>query len=188
MGVSAKEPESQFVGLLSLMEPTAEFLAQLPDIAAFEWAERKARIAKDAEALNKRRAEQKTLNQKAITALINHEISAEDFETLKRSITEELFKIEGLISALDSERSAIQDLTKQAQQQVIDLVKAWKNATVNQRQELANGLFPEGLAFSNEKKFFEPSNTVLNDMSRRWLEEFTAGKTSNFDVGVPDGI
>ena len=188
VGVSAKELEAQFMGLLSLLEPTAEYLAQLPMIAAGEWAERKARIAKDAEALHKRRADAETLNQKAITARINGEISAQDFETVKRSITEDLFQIDCQISVLDSERSAIQDLRLQAQTQVIDLVKAWKNATLNQRHELAKGLFPEGLAFSHEKKFFEPSNTILNDMSRRWLEEFLAGKTSHFEAGAGDGI
>ena len=121
-------------------------------------------------------------------ARVNGTISAEDFETVKRSITEDIFQIDCQISDLDSERSAIQDLTQQAQEQVIDLVRAWKSATVNQRHELAKGLFPEGLAFSDEKKFFEPSNAVLNDMSRRWLEEFTAGKTSDLEVGAGDGI
>jgi len=80
-----------------------------------------------------------------------------------------LFKIDNQISALDSERSAMQDLMRQANLQVLDLATAWQNGTVNQKQELAKGLFPDGLAFSDEKKFFEPANTEIRDMQLKWF-------------------
>jgi hypothetical protein len=64
------------------------------------------------------------------------------FRSNKRSITEELFKIDSQITALDSERSAMQDLMQQAQVQMLDLVAAWKNETVNQKQELAKDCLP----------------------------------------------
>jgi hypothetical protein len=38
-------------------------------------------------------------------------------------------------------------------------------------------LFADGLAYSEEKKFFEPANTEVRDMQLRWLEDFVAGKT-----------
>ncbi|HZQ18055.1 MAG TPA: recombinase family protein [Terriglobales bacterium] len=188
VGVSREELESQFTGLLSLMAPTAEFLAELPLIAAREWETRKVRIGKDAETLSKRLADQETLNRKAIQAKIDGEISAEDFRVMKESLSAESERIREQIRALDSERSTMQDLTSQAQVQVIDLVAAWNNASVNQKQEMAKGLFPEGLFFSEETKFFEPRNRVLIDMSLRWLEEHRKEKHAILNIGVPDGI
>jgi site-specific DNA recombinase len=188
VGVGRDELDAQFKGLLSLLEPTAELLAQLPTIAARQWETRKIRIAKDAEAISKRRADQETLNQKAIKAKLDGELSAQDFTEIKRSITEELFNIDNQITALDSERSAMQDLMQQAKAQVLDLAAAWQNGTVNQKQELAKGLFPDGLAYSDERKFFEPANTEIRDMQLRWLQDFMAGKSDDLNIGAGDGI
>jgi len=167
------------------MGPTAEFLAQMPVIAAREWEARKGRIAKDSEVLSRRLAEQTALNQKLIRAKLQGEISAEDFQTFKDSITAETARINEQIIALDAERSTMQDLCQQAEVQTLDLVLAWERANANQRQELVRGLFPEGLYFSHEKKFFEPANIVIRDMQLRWLESFLAGKGDDSLVGVP---
>jgi DNA invertase Pin-like site-specific DNA recombinase len=164
VGVSRDELEADFIAVLSLMQPTADFLAQLPLIAAREWEIRKVRIGKDAERLSKRLADQDTLNRKAIEAKINGDISVADFKVMKDSISAESERIKEQISAVDSERSAMQDLIAQAQVQVIDLVAAWKGANVNQKQEMAKGLFDGSLLYSPEKKFFEPRNTVIRDM------------------------
>src|SRR5438876_1180840 len=188
VGISKEELENRFVGLLGSFQPTAEFQAQLPLIAARQWETRKARIGKDAEMLSKRLAEQNTLNQKLITAKLNGEISVEDFKMMKDSISAESEKIKDQINALDSERSAMQDLMQQAQVQIIDLVAAWRNGTVNQKQELAKGIFPEGLVFSHEKQFFEPANIELIGMWHKWIDDFVAGKDEDFDIGAGDGI
>jgi hypothetical protein len=74
----------------------------------------------------------------------------------------------------------MEELTKDAAAQAVDLAGAWKNGNVNQRQELAMAFFPEGLFFSHERKFFEPSNLVIQQMLWRYTEEHEK-------VGVPDG-
>jgi hypothetical protein len=61
------------------------------------------------------------------------------------------------------------------------LVGAWERGNVNQRHELATAFFPDGLSFSHERLFFEPSNTVITEMVWRFLDNID-------DVGVPDGI
>jgi len=133
--------------------------------------------------LSRRLAEQTTLNQKLIRAKLQGEISAEDFQTFKASITGETARINEQIIALDAERSTMQDLCQQAEVQTLNLVLAWERANANQRQELVRGLFPEGLHFSHEKKFFEPA--MIRDMQLRWLESFLAGKDDDSLVGVP---
>src|SRR5579872_417004 len=181
VGVSRDDLEFQFVSLLGRMQPTADLLAQLPEIAAREWQTRKTRIAKDAETLTKRLADQRTLNQKAIMAKLNGELSADDFDVLKKNITEEIFKIEGEISTLDAERCTMEELISQTKVQVVNLAEAWSTGNVNQKQELARAFFPDGLVFSPELHFFEPGNLELFEMLTRWISD-----PSN--VGVPDGI
>ncbi|MGB8479137.1 MAG: zinc ribbon domain-containing protein [Acidobacteriaceae bacterium] len=181
VGIGRDDLERQFVALLSRMEPTAQLLDQLPKKIAVQWKERKERIAAEARRLNSRLADQDTLNQNAIIAKVNQEISVEDFETLKKVIGDEKVAIQNAITALDSERSTMEEMLKQANAQAVDLVSAWKNGNINQRQELARAFFPEGLVFSHELKFFEPANTVITEMVMRFLNALD-------DNGVPDGI
>lgn len=181
VGVSRDALESQFVGLLSRMEPTVELLAQLPDRIAERWRDRKERIGNDAARLTRRLAEQKTLNQKAVVAKLNNEITGEDFDAFKKASAEQMFLIESEISALDSEKSTMLEMLKQAEEQAVDLVGAWHSGNVNQRQELVKAFFPDGLAFSHEKGFFEPANTLITDMLMRFIENL--GK-----FGAPNGI
>jgi len=181
VGISREELEEQFASLLSRMQPTAEALAQLPERVAAHWQVRKAQIAASAQSLRSRLADQGTLNQRAIVAKLDGTLSPEDFNCLKKSITEESARIEAEIKALDSERSTMEDLLKDAKAQAVDLVGAWKGGNVNQRHELATSFFPDGLVFSHERVFFEPANTVLNEMFWRFVTDLS-------NVGVPDGI
>lgn len=117
-----------------------------------------------------RLADQTTLNQKLIMAKLNEEISQEDFDTMKESIKADAERIQKQITALDSERSTMEELMQQAQIQIIDLVHAWKTGSVNQRQEMVKGLFPDGIAFSHKLGFFEPCNVPITAMFLTWLE------------------
>ena len=121
------------------------------------------------------------MNQKIVVAKLNGELPADDFELVKKSIIEETFLIESQISALDAERSTMEDLVQQAKMQIVDLASTWQNSNVNQRQELTYALFPEGLLYSPERLFFEPRNTLITEMLYRFLED-----PSN--IGAGDGI
>jgi hypothetical protein len=90
--IRREELEHWFIKLLELMEPTAVLLAQLPEIAAREWEERKVRIAADAKVLTRRRGDQTTLNQKLIAAKLNGTIDENEYKLMKDGITEELRK------------------------------------------------------------------------------------------------
>jgi DNA invertase Pin-like site-specific DNA recombinase len=181
VGVSREEIEKKLILLLKLMEPTAEFLAQLPDLIAGRWTERKERIANDASKLSRRLAEQKTLNQQAVKAKIKNEITQEDFESVKAEIAEEEERIKEQIKALDSERDTMEEMMRQGELEAVDIFAAWERSNVNQRQELVRSFFPDGLVFSMKNGFIEPANTLLIEMFMRGLE-------AEGLVGVPDGI
>ena len=75
----------------------------------------------------------------------------------------------------------MEEMLRQAEVAAVDLVGAWEKGNVNQRQELAKSFFLDGLVFSNQKAFFEPANTVITEMLRRFLQDMNI-------FGVPDGI
>jgi hypothetical protein len=138
-------------------------------------------IAKDAEVLTRRMNAQNAWNEKAIKAKLNGELGEGDFQTIKRSIAEEQFKIENEIQALDSETSTMEALIAQSNAQVVNFVNAWKNAEIKQKQELQWALFPEGLTYSRTNRFFEPANVSL-------MQHVAALFATLSNVGVPDGI
>jgi hypothetical protein len=70
------------------------------------------------------------------------------------------------------------------QRNFVDLFKAWKNESVQQRQELACALYSEGLRFSPETLYFEPHNTLLMNAWAEMWDGIFSGKI----IGVPDGI
>jgi hypothetical protein len=187
VNISRDKLEQEWVSLLASMAPGEELLAALPEIAAREWQARKERIAADTRGLSKRLTDQGTLNQKAVLAKINGEISQEDFDTLKVSIAAETEKIKEQITALESERSTLQELSEQASVQLVDLVTAWRSADVNGKQELANGLFDGGLVYGR-RGFFEPANVAVTDLFRGFLESLANGTYVDSEFGVPDGI
>jgi len=121
--------ENHFFILLTMLKPTAYLLSKIPELAARSWEDRKSRIAADAKVLSNRLAEQNTLNQKAIVAKLNGTLSEDDFQLTKKSVNEEKLRIESDIKTLDSERSSMEDLISQTQNQVIDFGESWRKAS-----------------------------------------------------------
>jgi hypothetical protein len=102
--VSKDQLETSFLTLLGALQPTVEYLNQLPAVAAKQQEVRGESIRQESRALNLTMAEQKRLNSQAIRAKLIGELSSEDFEALKQNITDETKKIEIALSALESER------------------------------------------------------------------------------------
>ena len=181
VNVSRDDLHTEFVGgLLGCMQPTAEFIAQLPGMIAERWKKRKEQIANDKKRMNRQLADQRALNQKAIVAKLNEEITGEDYAEFKKTSDEIVSTIEVQIKALDSEHASMEAMLEQAAIQAVDLVGAWEKGNVNQRQELAKSFFPKGLVFSNEREFFEPANTEVMEMYRRWFADWN-------EIGAPSG-
>ena len=102
---------------------------------------------------------------------------------LKETVTKQKAVAEAQLAALDSETSTMEALLQETQTNIVDLVGAWKKGGVEQRQELAWSLYPEGLRFSRETLFFEPGNVLLMNTMREMIEDLVAGK----NIGVGDG-
>lgn len=176
--------EHQLVSLLAMHQPTVELLKRLPEIARQHWKTREERVRQDSRALNIRLQEQKRLNSEAIKAKLKGELSAQDFDEFKASVAEESTLIEQQLSALDSERSTMEELLAQTKRDLVDLVAAWNKAGVNERRELCTALFPDGLVWSHEWGFLNHQNAGLMQDIRAFHEDLISG----VNFGVPDGI
>jgi site-specific DNA recombinase len=184
VSASREEIEGSFLGLLGMMEPTQELLNRLPEIAKAYWAHRLDRITTERRVLSGRLANAKTLNRKILLQKVNGELSAEDFATLKETVTQQTNEVEAQLNVLDAETSTVQGLLEETQHNIVDLVKTWRNGNVQHRQELAFSLYPEGLRYSPETKYFEPHNTLLMSSMQEMIDGIVSGRI----VGVPDGI
>jgi hypothetical protein len=79
--------EGDFLGLLSAIQPTAELVSKLHQLAAGLWKARTAQLSADRKMLVQRLNDQGTLNSQAVAARVRGDISAEDFAGIKIDIT-----------------------------------------------------------------------------------------------------
>lgn len=198
--VPKEELENHFIRLLATHEPTIEYLNLLPEIAAKTWEVREERIKQDSRALNIRLAEQTRLNSQAIKAKLTGELASEDFDSLKANIAEEKQKIENALSALESERKTLEQMSKQAKLEKISFVATWRNAGIQGKLELQKALFPDGLVWGHEMGFLNRKNKSLMQGLKDFFDEYLQSLPNpnesvsegidRFIVkfGVPDGI
>ncbi len=190
--VSKEELEKHFVRLLGSYQPTIEYLERLPEIAKRQWAEREARIRQDSKALKIRLEEIRRLNSAAIKAKLTGELTAEDFDLLKATNTEDAAGVEQQLSALESEKNMMQELIEQGQRELVDLVGAWRKAGITGRTELQNALFPDGLVWSHKGGFLNSKNVGLMHDWNEFFQSLGDSRTmlNDFFVlfGVPGGI
>lgn len=154
VGISKAELEGHFVRLLGCMQPTAELIAQLPNIARSQWEQRKERISEERRVLNTRLNDQKALKQKAITAFLNGALSEEDLQAVTGNVLEQMNLIREQLKSLTAQEKTLGALMEDAKQQVVNLARTWHKARLNQRKELQLSVFPDGLRFPLEKLFF----------------------------------
>jgi site-specific DNA recombinase len=162
VGISREGLESHFVQLLAMMQPTAELLAKLPDIAKSNWEQRSKRIEDEKRALQNRLNENKSLNLRAIEARIKGELSTGDLEKFKDANDKSIAEIEEQLNSLKAEQFTMEGLIADARRSIVNLAKSWLKADLARRQEIQTALFPDGLVFSPDFLFFEPRNHTLS--------------------------
>lgn len=170
VGISREGLEGHFVQLLAMMQPTAELIAMLPQIAESNWKQRSKRIEDEQRALQNRLNENKALNLRAIEARIKSELSAEDLAKFKEANEKSIAEIEEQLNSLKSERFTMEQLMQDASRSIMNLAKTWLEADLARRQEIQTGLFPDGLRFHPDYLFFEPGNHTLKEAVSELLD------------------
>jgi signal-transduction protein with cAMP-binding, CBS, and nucleotidyltransferase domain len=158
---SCENLERSFTALLCTIQPTAELVANLPQLCRELWKERIKRLAGERKVLVQKLNAQGTLNSKAVTARVEDKISAEDFAVLKNNVKNTSAGYTEQIKLIDSETSTLESMMVEASGAMVNLAMHWDRVGITQKQELQRALFPEGLLVSREKGYFEPGNTSL---------------------------
>jgi site-specific DNA recombinase len=161
VGISREGLENHFVGLLAMMQPTAELIAKLPDIAKSNWKVRSKRIEDEQRTLQNRLNESKAMNIRAIEACIRGDLSGDDLEKFKAANSKNISDLEVQLKALQAECFTMAQLMADARRSIVNLARTWLEADLPRRQEIQMALFPEGLVFSPDFLFFEPRNHTL---------------------------
>ena len=106
--------------------------------------------------LRSRLEEIRRLNSAAIKAKLTGELSAEDLDSLKTTNAADAAEIERQLSDLESQKSMMQQLIEQSERELVDLVNAWKRASITGKKELQSALFHAGLVWGHESGFLNP--------------------------------
>jgi len=121
VSANQEEVEGSFLRLLGMMQPTQELLNRLPEIAKKYWANRLGRIRVERWQLSKRLSDNRTLHQKILLQKVNGELSPEDFQMLKESVTQQKTEIETKLTELDTENSNMDSLLQETENRVVNL-------------------------------------------------------------------
>jgi hypothetical protein len=88
------------------------------------------------------------------------------------------------LNAVDAVTRTMEQLLEETQRNIVDLARSWREGNTQHRQELCFSLFPAGIRYSRETKFFEPHNTWLMNSMQEMIDRMQDESL----VGVPDGI
>jgi hypothetical protein len=131
--------------------------------------------------LTRQLEDQKTLNTKLIEAKLRCEITQSDFELMKVSIEAETQKIDSEMRALDSEKPKMGELIRQREEEPVNFGFAWRDAPFHRKIEMQKVFYPDGLAYSTKKHFFEPQNKYLMQQLANLFSEL-------LDLASPTGF
>lgn len=97
------------------------------------------------------------------------------------------------LNAVDAVTRTMEQLLEETQRNIVDLARSWREGNTQHRQELCFSLFPAGIRYSRETKFFEPHNTWLmnsmQEMIDRMQDESLVGvPTSDYFEHLSDTI
>jgi site-specific DNA recombinase len=174
VSVSRAELEDHFITLLGMLEPTQELLKQLPGkLRESSWQQRQERIKTERAVLERKKSDEDTLNSKAVEALLNGRLTDADFTAWKAKSVITVQRIEDQIKALESEHFSVEELARSGPSGVVPIAMIWQNVDGNTKKEIQRALWPDGIWYSPELRFFEPHNLTLMQAVKEFLTGLT---------------
>jgi predicted nuclease with TOPRIM domain len=103
-------------------------------------------------------------------------------QKLKQDLDAERQQVNEHIKALDSERDVMEEMMSQAAVEMVDLIGTWRKSNVNQKQELAKALFPEGLVSAIKMHSLNRLTSCSSICLRRaWSRSLTLASPTGFE-------
>ena len=153
--------EPEFQAFLGRLRADRENVANFPKIAARVWKAKQGSSDLLFKKLSSQLEEQKKLKSNLVILRVKGDVTQDEFEEAKSAITKKIYELEDKLKALDSTRSTADSFVKFAELQLTDMAHVWRIASSEQRERVQNLLFQDGLEYSPESGFLNPSKPCL---------------------------
>ena len=107
---------------------------------------------------------------------LREEITQDEFVKYRADFATETAELEESRKALLEEQNALSELIAQGELARLNLVRWWTDNPLATKQQLQHELFPDGLAYSNAKMFFEPANVFLMLQVQELIDGLASGR------------
>jgi site-specific DNA recombinase len=174
--------ETEFIGLLRRLRPSANTKSEFPKVAERIWATTQGDIEKRTKLLATRLEDCTRLKRQLLTAKLRGEVSQPDYEGANDDYSAEIAAIEGELRAGSTHRDMADSFVRFAELQLMDIAGAWRIAGPESRQRVQNLLFEGRLHYSPETGILNQSNSSLFTVLERLTHEngMLASLTNSF--------
>jgi site-specific DNA recombinase len=163
----------QFLDLLKLLRPDAQFLAKFATVLRQEWDERTDSNAALVRKLTMDLHEARRSQEKLLVKYLNDDRAILPyFEQFNQKFSEDIAVLEAKIAEAEAEKATFEQLWNFSRSLLVDIATAWERANIDQKQRVQNVLFPSGLKYHPEKGILNLDNDCLFNQ----LEGFVSGK------------
>jgi len=132
-------------------------------------------------ALSTRLEEKKSLQVELVTAKVKRQIGQDDFDVLKASLTKDIAELETELRSLSTDADSLTELTADATQHTVPVSALWARVQLSERQTVQSALFPTGVMYRPDVRFFAP---VTDDLQATVFETLVKIAASREDPEV----
>lgn len=179
--ISSVLMESDFTQLLKLLRPMEDTLLSFPKIAADLWAETQGNVEKQRNRLTAQLNEAKAQKAALLKMRLNGELEPEEFKEANADYSRQVDTLSEELQTLESVSAQQEAFIRFVKVRLMDIVKAWENAPVENRYIVQTLFFSDGLTY-------DPNSNSLNSAKSTLFNTLTQVEASIYQDGVPDGI
>jgi hypothetical protein len=168
--VSRDKLEADWLHFLEGMQPAFDALVNVLPVLAKANAHKRIEDAEQRQRhLATQLSEKKALRNSLIESKLRGELKQEEFREMADMIARDIEGIEATQRAFVAEAEAALQLTTDTSRTTIPAKALWASAHLTDKLTVQNALFPEGILYRTDIRFFEPPDNDLQAMVFRIL-------------------
>ena len=162
VSVSRDKLEADWLRFLEDMQPAFEALVNVLPVLAKANAHKRMEDAEQRQRhLATQLSEKKALRNSLIESKLRGELKQEEFREMADMIAHDIESIEAAQRAFVAEAEAALQLTSDTSRTTIPAKALWASAHLTDKLTVQNALFPEGILYRTDIRFFEPPDNDL---------------------------
>lgn len=170
VSVSRDKLEADWLRFLEGMQPAFDALVNVLPVLAKANAHKRIEDAEQRQRhLATQLSEKKALRNSLIESKLRGELKQEEFREMAAMIAHDIEGIEAAQRAFVAEAEAALQLTADTSRTTIPAKALWASAHLTDKLTVQSALFPEGILYRTDIRFFEPPDNELQAMVFRIL-------------------